>query len=237
MSVKKMWFQKERKPEMVKQGFYAVCSESTSWEQKVFVSVPEGMTDKQLEALGSVLLENEDEIQDLGFFGRYEEKDGRDIEIHQGDLGDESDDSLPCRLNDDGEWEIGGIHWKIGDETGPHADDGTQEEYVALRLTFERLVPVEGYVDVWVPARVVENVDCGTRLADTLEDAVLERDSVKWNDRVDLRRAIRSPAMESVEQIAESADESPALRACLRPNGRWKIRVVSSDELKDDDED
>jgi hypothetical protein len=220
------------KPEMVKQGFYAVCSETTSWEQRVVVSVPEDTTEEQLEALGEALLGSEDEIQALGQFDRCEEQEKREITIHQGDHETDSDEALPCRLNDDGEWEIGGVHWvhRPGSGQGPESDDDAHEEYVAIRICFERLVPVEGYVDVWVPSRVCDKVDCGTRLAETLEEAVLDGEYVKWNDRVELRRAIRSPEMESVEPIAESDEACPALRGHLCPNGEWKILDVTGEK-------
>ena len=110
MPRKKRLFPTGKKPEMVNYQFSAVCTETTSWEQKVVVSIPEGVTDKQLEALGQVLLRNEDEIKEMGFFVPYEENEDFEIEISEGEPVEDSKESLPCRLNVDGGWEIEGIH-------------------------------------------------------------------------------------------------------------------------------
>lgn len=233
MAEKKRLFPTGDKPEMMKHLFYARCSETTSWEQKVVVSIPEGVTDKQLEALGQVLVENEDGVKELGFFDRTDEQEDVDIGIHQGDHFDESENSLPCRLNENGQWEIGGIHWEEGDMAvagdGPHQQrNPQQEEYTAIRLGFERLAPVKGVVELWVPTRLAEQVRVGTHLAETLEDVLLERECVSWDSEANLKRAIRSPELESVE-IVDDHEPDPAYRGVLKPTGKWKIMRLSSD--------
>lgn len=237
MPEKRKRFAKGEKTKMVNYLFYAVCSETTSWEQKVVVAIPEHTTDEQREALGQVLLKNEEGIKELGFFDRFEEREEEDIEIHEGGVEEDSEESVPCRLNEDGEWEIEGIHWEV-EKTAAAKDqsqcdeESHEEDYTAIRLVFERLVPVRGVVEVWLPSCLAEKVELGSHLAKTLEEALLERDCVSWNKEADLQRAIRPPQLDSVEVVNDhEEDVDPAYRGVPKPTGGWNImRLVREGE-------
>jgi hypothetical protein len=237
MPEKRKRFAKGEKTEMVNYLFYAVCSETTSWEQKVVVAIPEHTTDEQREALGQVLVKNQEGIKELGFFDRFEEREEEDIEIHEGGVEEDSEESVRCRLNDDGEWEIEGIHWEVENtadskDQSQRPEESKEEDYTAIRLVFERLVPVSGVVEVWVPSCLAKNVEVGSHLAATLEDALLERDCVSWNKEADLKRPIRSPQLDSVEVVNEQEEDvDPVYRGVLKPTGGWKImRLVREGE-------
>jgi hypothetical protein len=106
--------------------FWADCEERRVWEQRTWVRVPEGTTKKQLDALGKVLLENESELNQYGHFLPINEVVHTEAStVHEILFDDEGSDGLgyesfECRLNKDGEWEIGGVHWYRDDES---ADD------------------------------------------------------------------------------------------------------------------
>jgi hypothetical protein len=87
-------------------------------------------------------------------------------------------------------------------------------------------------VEVWVPSCLAKNVEVGSHLAATLEDALLERDCVSWNKEADLKRPIRSPQLDSVEVVNEQEEDvDPVYRGVLKPTGGWKImRLVREGE-------
>ena len=103
--------------------FWADCEERRVWEQRAWVRVPEGTTEKQLEALGKVLLENESELNRDGHFLPINEVVHTEAStVHEILVDDAVSDGLgvesyECRLNKDGEWEIGGVHWYRDDES------------------------------------------------------------------------------------------------------------------------
>lgn len=105
--------------DMILVEFWADCQERRVWEQRAWVRVPEGTTEKQLKALGKVLLENESELNRDGHFLRINEVVHNEAStVHEILFDDEGSDveSYKCRLNKDGEWEIGGVHWYQDDE-------------------------------------------------------------------------------------------------------------------------
>jgi hypothetical protein len=108
--------------DMILVEFWADCEQRLVWEQRAWVRVPEGTTEKQLKALGKVLLENESELNRDGHFlpinevVHNEASTVHEILYHAEVTGDDAVESYECRLNKDGEWEIGGVHWYQDDE-------------------------------------------------------------------------------------------------------------------------
>lgn len=111
-------------------------------------------------------------------------------------------------------------------------------KYVAMRLFFEGSAVVNGTAEVWVPASVADEVECGTPLGDALEEALLDANLVEWDEQADVM-TVDSPTLDMVEAVDQEEEAYPAHRCCLTEDGEWHIVAVTENDnvVVEQDED